>query len=97
MVANPEHNPTGDFALVEGLINATAEPKFTFSGLSVIHPQLLLDYTESQRDCQTFPLRAALLPAIGRGQVGAALYTGHWYDMGTLERYRQLNQLLASD
>ena len=95
MVANPKHNPTGDFALVDGLVSDAAEPKFTFSGLSVIHPQLLEDYTENQGDCQNFPLRAALLPAIDRGRVGGTLYHGDWYDMGTVERYRQLNQLLA--
>jgi MurNAc alpha-1-phosphate uridylyltransferase len=96
MVANPEHNPAGDFALVDGLASDAAEPKFTFSGLSVIHPKLLRDYLGNREGCLSFPLRAALLPAIDRGEVGAALYTGHWYDMGTLERYRQLNQLLAS-
>lgn len=96
MVANPEHNPAGDFALADGLISDAAEPKFTFSGISVIDPQLLWNYTRAHGDYQTFPLRAALLPAIKGGQVGAALYDGQWYDMGTLDRYRQLNQLLAS-
>ncbi|MGB1158534.1 MAG: N-acetylmuramate alpha-1-phosphate uridylyltransferase MurU [Porticoccaceae bacterium] len=95
MVANPEHNPTGDFGLVNGLVSDNVEPTFTFSGLSVIHPKLLGDYTETHEDCQSFPLRAALWPAIERGRVGAALYNGHWYDVGTLERYRQLNHLLA--
>lgn len=95
MVANPEHNPTGDFGLVNGLVSDNVEPKFTFSGLSVIHPQLLEDYTQTHEDCQSFPLRTALLPAIERGRVGAALYNGHWYDVGTLERYQQLNHLLA--
>ena len=46
LVSNPEHNQAGDFALqgrmfsgVECNVSNTGEPRFTFSGLSVLHPR----------------------------------------------------------
>ena len=91
MVNNPEHNPTGDFGLLEGLINNTSAPTFTFSGISIIRPQLLIDYTRSNHSLNTFPLRDVLRPAIEEGRVVGSVYDGNWCDVGTLERYQELN------
>ena len=41
MVRNPDHNARGDFALIDGRIGLHDAPAFTFSGLSVIHSDLL--------------------------------------------------------
>lgn len=97
LVNNPEHNPKGDFALSDGLVTNTLSAKYTFSGISVIRPQLLSDYTQTNPSQESFPLRDVLLPAIEAGKVMGALYHGKWCDVGTVERYQALNNSLATD
>lgn len=97
LVNNPEHNPKGDFALSDGLVNNTLSAKYTFSGISVIRPQLLSDYTQTNPSQASFPLRDVLLPAIEAGKVMGALYHGKWCDVGTVERYQALNNSLVAD
>ena len=97
LVNNPEHNPKGDFALSDGLVTNTLSAKYTFSGISVIRPQLLSEYTQTNPSQESFPLRDVLLPAIEAGKVMGALYHGKWCDVGTVERYQALNNSLATD
>ena len=40
MIANPPHNPDGDFHLACGRLHADGEPRLTFSGIAVYHPRL---------------------------------------------------------
>ena len=87
LVGNPTHNPRGDFALKHGRVNYAEDHAATFSGISLIRPALFADYLE--RD-NAFPLREVLRPAVVAGRVGGAIYTGSWCDVGTLERYEQL-------
>ena len=94
---NPEHNPKGDFALSDGLVTNTLSAKYTFSGISVIRPQLLSDYTQTNPSQESFPLRDVLLPDIEAGKVMGAVYHGKWCDVGTVERYQALNNSLATD
>ena len=88
MVPNPDHNARGDFALVDGRIVPAETPAFTFSGVSIICPNLL-------RDAGTgiFPLAPLLTAAATKDQVTGELFTGTWLDVGTLERLRQLEKL----
>ena len=97
LVNNPEHNPKGDFALSDGLVTNTLSAKYTFSGISVIRPQLLSDYTQTNPSQESFPLRDVLLPAIEAGKVMGAVYHGKWCDVGTVERYQALNNSLVTD
>ena len=90
LVGNPTHNPDGDFALQGGLVNYAGDHAATFSGISLIRPALFANYLE--RD-SAFPLRDVLRPAIVAGRVGGEIYTGSWCDVGTLERYEQLQAL----
>ncbi len=89
LVNNPEHNPLGDFALRDGLVSATAEPKFTFSGISILRPEIFAD-------CQPgiFPLAPVLRQAMQIGKVMGEHYAGGWCDVGTPERLQQLEQKL---
>jgi MurNAc alpha-1-phosphate uridylyltransferase len=91
LVGNPIHNPAGDFALQDGRINYAEEHSATFSGISLMRPALFAEHLE--RD-GAFPLRDVLRPAIVAGRVGGELYTGSWCDVGTLERYQQLQASL---
>lgn len=97
LVNNPEHNPKGDFALSDGLVTNTLSAKYTFGGISVIRPQLLSDYIQTNPSQESFPLRDVLLPAIEAGKVMGAVYHGKWCDVGTVERYQALNNSLATD
>jgi len=88
MVPNPDHNGSGDFALVGGRIVPDETPAFTFSGLSVMRPELL-----RHAGTGIFPLAPVLTAAALKDQVTGELFTGTWLDVGTLQRYRQLEKL----
>jgi len=96
MVDNPEHNPEGDFGLVDGLVGYQSSPKFTFSGISVLSPQLFSDYQMAYPGQQVFPLRDVLRPAIAAGLVAGSVYSGNWCDVGTVGRYQQLTNWLKA-
>ena len=87
MVPNPEHNAAGDFGLVDGSIVSESKPALTFSGLSVICPDLV-------RNAGTgaFPLAPLLTAAAGKNRVSGELFTGLWFDVGTIERLRRLEE-----
>lgn len=89
LVPNPEFHPSGDFALQNGLVCSSGTQKYTFSGLSVLHPDLFAG-------CQAgaFKLAPLLIEAMARGQVSGELFEGYWQDVGTVERLAQLNQHL---
>lgn len=91
LVPNPAHNRRGDFGLAGGrMITACAE-SFTFSGLSVLRPELFADCTPG-----AFPLAPLLRDAAIRGRVSAELHAGLWSDVGTPERLAAIETLLSS-
>jgi len=63
------------------------QQRYTFSGLSIIDPQL---FAGSSRG-QAFPLRDVFAPAFRAGHISAELYRREWCDVGTLERLEALN------
>ena len=95
-VENPEHNPEGDFGLGNDLVRYQPQIESTFSGISLIRPQLIMDYIHNQPKQQFFPLRDVLRPAIEAQAVSGAVYRGQWCDVGTVERYKRLNKLLEN-
>ena len=94
LVNNPQHNPAGDFGLQKGLISYQPEVKYTFSGISLFKPALFSDYAKHITDASYFPLRDVLRPAIESKHIIGSVYPGHWCDVGTIERYKQLNKHL---
>lgn len=86
LVDNPPHHPLGDFALADGLVLAQGEPRLTFSGIGLYHPDLF-------RDCQPgpFPLAPLLRTAMARSRVTGERHAGIWLDIGTPERLRELD------
>jgi len=89
MVDNPPHNPGGDFRLHDGLLTAIGEPRLTFSGIGVYHPELF-------RGCRSgaFPLAPLLRQAMADGQVSGHHHRGEWYDIGTPQRLADLDRRL---
>ena len=95
LVPNPDFHPNGDFAInAQGLLsNDEAQPKYTFAGLSVIHPQLITQYPQARRK---FPLGEVLRHGIAQQQISAEVYHGLWSDVGTPERLYKLDSQLTS-
>lgn len=89
LIENPTHNPSGDFCLdtQDLLAPPVALPTATFTGLSLMRAKLFAGVDASER---TFTLRQVLNSAIARRRVSGEIYPGSWCDVGTLERYRQL-------
>jgi MurNAc alpha-1-phosphate uridylyltransferase len=96
MVANPEHNPQGDFSLAQnGLLWADRHSDngvgLTYSGMSVLHPKLF-DFCPHG----AFPLRQPLIAAMESSSVSGEFYAGAWTDVGTPERLRELELSLLN-
>jgi MurNAc alpha-1-phosphate uridylyltransferase len=90
MVANPAHNPDGDFALVEGRVVNTESGRSTFSGLSVHCPEFFAGCAPGH-----FPLLPLWRAKADRGELAGELWQGKWSDVGTPERLAALEQALA--
>ena len=92
LVDNPGHHGAGDFRLDAGQVadGAGASDTLTYSGIAVIDPALFTG-------CQpgAFKLAPLLRAAMASGQVSGAHFSGHWVDVGTLERLAEVERLLA--
>ncbi len=84
MAPNPE-GETGDFVFSGGMLQENGGPRLTFTGISLLTPQLFSDASQER-----FPLRAVLHPAVRRGAVSAECYTGEWRDIGVPQRLQAL-------
>ena len=96
LVKNPEHNPSGDFAITplgklthKHSTSSHGSKNYTFSGISLIDPKLIQDYPQKR---EAFPLGEVFRAGIDKQQLSAELYDGEWVDVGTVERLNQLNQ-----
>lgn len=92
-VANPEYRETGDFTLRSGIVAEREEGErgYTFSGISLIRPELVADYPRCR---ERFALREVFDWAIAQGRLGGELYEGCWWDVGTPERLAALDTQL---
>ena len=88
LVPNPPHNPDGDFVLSDGYLRTNGRLRLTYSGIAVFEPAL---FDAANAAHQTFE---ALLRA-GADTITAEKYDGHWYDVGTQQRWQELNNLVA--
>lgn len=87
MVKNPSHHPQGDFAVhLLGLSNE-GTPRYTFSGIGVYRPEMFAAIApgESAR------LRELFHALADRGQLGGEVMSCAWTDVGTPERFAELN------
>lgn len=88
LVPNPPQHSGGDFSLDEaGRVGTSAAGRrCTYSGISLLSPRLLDGWNDT-----VFPLREPLRQAAGRGALSGEIWAGDWEDVGTPERYAELN------
>jgi len=93
LVANPSHNPTGDFHLdATGQVHADGQPRLTFSGIGLYAPALFAGCTPG-----AFPLAPLLRDAMADGRVSGQLHPGRWVDVGTPQRLLMLDKQLRGE
>ncbi len=95
LVPNPGFHPQGDFApdaqnwlADDHTIAQYKLAKYTFSGISLIDPQLISRYPHQR---QKFPLGEVLRYGITQQHISAEVYRGRWSDVGTPERLQLLD------
>lgn len=93
LVQNPPHNDGGDFGLQDDRLVAlqAGVEGFTFSGISVLRPQLVAEYPHRR---SAFPLNEVFRHGIRQRRLSGEVYAGQWWDVGTPERLGELDQHL---
>tara|TARA_B100001778_G_scaffold250149_1_gene210342 strand:+ start:175 stop:840 length:666 start_codon:yes stop_codon:yes gene_type:complete len=94
LIDNPEHNPDGDVALVDGIIRPeTEERKYTFSGLAMLSPKLFI-----QTEVKDFGLWDDILkPASLNNFISGELYKGRFENLNTLDDVERLDGLMGEE
>ena len=94
LVNNPEHNPTGDFALdnerVTEEVDVKGGNKYTFSGIGYYHPDFFKNLEQGKR-----PLAPLLREKMREDKVSGEHFTADWRDIGTPERLLELDKEIS--
>jgi N-acetyl-alpha-D-muramate 1-phosphate uridylyltransferase len=90
LVPNPEFKSVGDFLIKKNnlLSPVIADGGFTFSGISLLSPNLIEEFPGTQKK---FPLRSALVWAMENKKITGEIFSGQWCDVGTPERLAHIN------
>lgn len=91
LVDNPLFHPAGDFVLQDGDVRNEGAEKLTFSGIGVYRAELFDDIPDGP-----LPLAPLLRQAMEVGGVTGEHYRGDWVDVGTPERFNELNHVLST-
>lgn len=96
MVANPSHNPTGDFLLNnEGQLECKPSSlhasfdHYTYSGTAILDPAIVTDYPNKR---ERFALKEVFDYAINKQQLSGFVYAHEWVDVGTPNRLAAINR-----
>ncbi len=92
LVPNPAHHPAGDFALRDGRVFDSGEPRHTFAGIGIYRPRLFAEIERGKPAKLAPQLRAAMASE----QAGGELFEGRWVDVGTPQRLAELDAELRS-
>jgi MurNAc alpha-1-phosphate uridylyltransferase len=92
LAPNPEQHPQGDFSLTNSVVGNLGETFYTFTGIAKYQRCFFEGMIPGKR-----ALAPDLRKAAELGQVSGELYSGSWYDIGTLERLQYLQQALNSE
>ncbi|KAF3981520.1 MAG: nucleotidyltransferase family protein [Methylococcales symbiont of Hymedesmia sp. n. MRB-2018] len=92
LIANPGHHPEGDFHLADNhILAAQGQPTLTYSGIGLYHPDLFKNIPPGIKK-----LAPLLRQAMAENQVSGEKFDGFWMDIGTPERLKELDILLAT-
>ncbi len=89
LVDNPEHNAEGDFAINNGMLANSGNPRYTYSGIGIYSKAFF-----AGQAAEKAPLAPLLRNKSEQKKVSAQHYGGKWTDVGTVERLRRLQQQL---
>ncbi len=89
LVPNPEHRREGDFGLQGDRARNDGDPRLTFSGISILRPELFVNCEDGR-----FPLAPLLRQAAACDQLGGERFEGAWSDVGTPQRLSELESSL---
>ena len=92
LVPNPPHRAQGDFSLRERMVSKDGTPRYTYSGVAVMSPQLV----RTVRRGAKAPLAPLLFSAADEHRISGEVFNGLWQDVGTMERLAELETQLAS-
>jgi N-acetyl-alpha-D-muramate 1-phosphate uridylyltransferase len=85
LVNKPDYLDKGDFGISSNELLNNEQRDLTFSGIACYHPAVVQHLTLG---------RYSIIPTVrhyaAKGQIAASLYTGHWIDIGTIERLQRL-------
>jgi MurNAc alpha-1-phosphate uridylyltransferase len=88
LVNNPEHNPKGDFGIMDdGILTMNSERPLTFSGIAIYDPKFFSELAEGNK----IKLAPMLEIAINKKCIQGELFDGLWSDVGTPERLNMIN------
>ena len=90
MTDNPVHHLAGDFAIDTDDVLQFEGQKYTYTGISVLSPELVRNVPE-----QSFTLRKVFDQAISDRRLHGTLHDGYWCDVGTSERLQALRQKMS--
>ncbi|MEJ7930316.1 nucleotidyltransferase family protein [Ramlibacter sp. AN1015] len=92
LVPNPPQHPRGDFGLSDdGRALNEATQRYTFSTVALYRKAFFAQLAPGNPQGLKLPLAPMLRAAMDNGQVTAELWNGPWTDVGTPERWAQLN------
>jgi len=93
LVPNPPHHPAGDYGLGGDARLCPGEPRYTYSGIALLSPELFAGLAPGRR-----PLSQVFDAAIEAGRLNGVVHRGLWIDVGTPERLAEAEtRLRASD
>ena len=92
LVPNPPHRTQGDFQLRQRLVGNEGTPRYTYSGVAVMSPQLV----KSVKRGEKAPLAPLLRSAADERRISGEVFDGLWQDVGTAERLAELESQIAS-
>lgn len=89
LINNPEHNPSGDFSLInQHQVTLKHNQTYTYSGIGIYHPDFFKNHLNTTNKLPLYPL---LTEAMTNTQLSGEYYSGYWQDVGTPERLNQAN------
>ncbi|HTM61238.1 MAG TPA: nucleotidyltransferase family protein [Burkholderiales bacterium] len=92
LVPNPAHRAQGDFSLRERMVSKEGSPRYTYSGVAVMSPQLVRTIRRGEKA----PLAPLLFSAAAERRITGEVFEGLWQDVGTMDRLAELESQLAS-